>query len=79
MDDRWFLFLSALLRYLGTISYGIYLWHTLVIVAIKPLFLGQPEKGCLWSLSLTILFASLSWHFFEKPVRVFYGRASANS
>ncbi|MGO9462970.1 MAG: acyltransferase family protein [Isosphaeraceae bacterium] len=74
LDDRWFLTLTAPLRYLGTISYGIYLWHMLMIFTLKTFFLDDPAHGCLWALGLTLLFASLSWHFFEKPLMERFGR-----
>jgi hypothetical protein len=75
LDDGWFLNLTAPLRYLGTISYGIYLWHMLVISTLKPFFAGDPAHAFLWALGLTLLFASLSWHFFEKPLMERFGRA----
>jgi peptidoglycan/LPS O-acetylase OafA/YrhL len=68
IDDGWFLAATAPLRYLGTISYGIYLWHLLVIIAIRPLLVHQPARACLWTLGLTVVLAALSWHFFEKPL-----------
>jgi len=74
LDDGWFVTLTAPLRYLGTISYGIYLWHMLVIFTLKPFFAGDPAHAFLWVLGLTLLFASLSWHFFEKPLLERYGR-----
>jgi peptidoglycan/LPS O-acetylase OafA/YrhL len=58
---------TAPLRYLGTISYGIYLWHWLVLMALKPHLKNVPAKACALSLALTIGLAALSWHFFEKP------------
>lgn len=56
------------IRYLGTISYGIYLWHLPVILSIKSV--GSFEGGTALSLTLcfTLIFASGSWHFFEKPL-----------
>jgi peptidoglycan/LPS O-acetylase OafA/YrhL len=68
INDRWFLRLTAPLRYLGTISYGIYLWHILVIMSLKPLLMGDPARACRWTLGLTLLLATLSWHLFEKPL-----------
>jgi peptidoglycan/LPS O-acetylase OafA/YrhL len=57
----------------GTISYGIYLWHDLVLHAVFagtlrgnldgwPLFLA----GGAIALIVTLLIASLSWRFVER-------------
>lgn len=53
-------------RYLGEISYGIYLWHLPVLMT---LIAKTPWRG--WSLLratfiATIILAALSWHGFEK-------------
>jgi peptidoglycan/LPS O-acetylase OafA/YrhL len=79
LNDRWFLALTSPLRYLGTISYGIYLWHMLVLTALKPLFPGSPAAACAWVLSLTLLLATLSWHFFEKPLLDRFGQGRPGS
>ena len=68
INDGWFLTLTTPLRYIGKISYGIYLWHSLVITALKPILAQDPARAFLWTLCLTLLLASLSWHFFEQPV-----------
>ena len=55
------------IRYLGEVSYGIYLWH---LFAIKPVVSADlaplPMLGA--TLGLTLLLAAASWHFFEKPI-----------
>jgi peptidoglycan/LPS O-acetylase OafA/YrhL len=58
----------APLRYLGVISYGIYLWHLLIVHGLT----GQAPKIQGYQLLATVvictlLMASLSWHAFEKP------------
>lgn len=56
------------LFYLGTISYGIYLWHLPVLLSLKRLE-GISQGTILFvGLALTCLFASVSWHFFEEPL-----------
>jgi peptidoglycan/LPS O-acetylase OafA/YrhL len=62
------LFQNPVMRYLGTICYGIYLWHfPLIILSREALGLG------LWSsfavcAPLTLLLASLSYHWVELPM-----------
>jgi peptidoglycan/LPS O-acetylase OafA/YrhL len=54
-------------RYLGEISYGIYLWHFPVLLAL----LAQPtlRGDRLFVIVLTgaVLLASISWHWLERP------------
>jgi peptidoglycan/LPS O-acetylase OafA/YrhL len=59
------------LVYLGTISYGVYVWHGLVpAFAEHAAWLPYPEApGALRFLGVTgtaAVLASLSWHLFEK-------------
>jgi peptidoglycan/LPS O-acetylase OafA/YrhL len=80
INDPWFRALTAPLRYLGTISYGIYLWHALVIATLKRLIPGLPGLACCWTLAVTLALAAASWHIFEKPLMARFapagGRAS---
>ncbi len=76
IDDRWFLWLTRPFRYLGTISYGIYLWHSLVIMSFKPVFAGDPKRAFIWTMATTLVLASLSWHFFEQPMMARFRKAS---
>jgi len=56
------------INYLGKISYGIYLWHLPIILSLKKVEWLTSEKILLLTLALTFIFASISWHFFEKPL-----------
>ena len=56
------------LYYLGTISYGIYLWHMPILASLNRV-VGVPPLLQIAVLLLTsIILASISWHFFEKPI-----------
>lgn len=74
VNQKSLLLISAPFRYLGTISYGIYLWHLSIIEAFKRLGWLSGPQALPTILILTILFASASWHFFEKPIMQRFGR-----
>lgn len=59
--------LSTPLRYLGTISYGLYLWHLIVLLSVKDLEL-PPWQILVLTLMGTSLLAAASWHLLEQPV-----------
>jgi peptidoglycan/LPS O-acetylase OafA/YrhL len=55
------------LDYLGVISYGIYLWHLIVILSLKK-FAPTPDYRFLLKTILCVLVLSaISWHFMEQP------------
>jgi peptidoglycan/LPS O-acetylase OafA/YrhL len=56
------------LFYLGTLSYGIYLWHLPVLLSLKRLTWISQGTALFVGVALTCLFASVSWHFFEEPL-----------
>lgn len=66
LNQIWFVRWTAPLRYLGTISYGIYLWHLPVLLSLKKIPFESKLNFSISTVGLTILCASLSWHFFEK-------------
>ena len=63
----WLVRALAPLLYIGKISYGIYLWHFPVIYAFMKTGLPRARMAVLIIFS-TLLLASFSWHFFEKPL-----------
>lgn len=61
--------ISAPLRYFGVISYGLYLWHVPVIYSLKKTSLAsQPSTFLIYTMVITFICASASWHLFEKPM-----------
>jgi peptidoglycan/LPS O-acetylase OafA/YrhL len=54
-------------RYLGTISYSIYLYQQVIIVPVKHATAGVPLISLPATLAVVILAASASYWFIEKP------------
>jgi len=63
---------DARLRYLGKISYGLYIYHSFVFIVMwaigRALHLNEPIWFDVLRVAVTILVASLSWHFIEEPI-----------
>ena len=59
------------LRWIGTRSYGIYLWHYPVFVLSTPVQeIGNPVYWhCAVRIGATFILAELSYHFIEQPIR----------
>ena len=64
---------TRVLVFLGTISYGIFLWHYYLIVIVQADWFGwQPDEGhalvlLVIVLALTIAISTLSWNAIERP------------
>ncbi|WP_353097664.1 acyltransferase family protein [Tissierella praeacuta] len=59
------------LRWIGTRSYGIYLWHYPIMVLSTPIYeIGNPSYLRVFiQLIITCIIAELSYHFIEMPIR----------
>jgi peptidoglycan/LPS O-acetylase OafA/YrhL len=57
-------------RYLGTISYGIYLWHLAEMLSIKRTGAFDGAQALPLVIMITLLLAAGSWHLFEKPLMI---------
>ena len=60
----------AWMRYLGRISYGLYVYHYIILWLTTEVVFPElpPLPGAAIALPLTILVASVSFRFFEKPI-----------
>ncbi len=67
------------LVYLGRISYGLYLFHMFWIWLLTeqkgvPILRYHPYRGYVVAFVLTVVSASVSYHFFERPILKFKER-----
>jgi len=67
VQAAWIVRALAPLRYLGTISYGIYLWHLPVISSFEHLTWLTGERALPVVLGVTVVLAAGSWSLFERP------------
>ena len=59
------------LVYLGTISYGIYVWHLMMPFFFESAGIAIPDRGASLLALMTLpslALAMLSWHLFERPI-----------
>lgn len=69
----------APLRWIGLASYGIYLWHWVIFVILTPERTGTQGSALLSiRVAITLLVATISYIFVEKPIRQWSPRRSAN-
>ncbi len=63
---------------LGTISYGIYLYHLLVFAAVTLVHVHLGIKGSIWidmgKIAASIGVAALSWKYVERPILAYKDR-----
>ena len=56
--------------YLGNISYSMYLLHFPILLAMEQFGLARGAGGLLLFLALTMLASTLTYRFFERPMRL---------
>jgi peptidoglycan/LPS O-acetylase OafA/YrhL len=59
------------LHYVGEVSYGVYLWHLFAIELWLHVGGFTSSEVLMLTLGLTLVLASVSWHFFERPILEF--------
>lgn len=65
---------SSVLVFLGTVSYGLYLWHWFLLGIVQGEWLGWPLRHGNWvvllvvGLPVVIAAATASWYLLERPV-----------
>jgi peptidoglycan/LPS O-acetylase OafA/YrhL len=62
---------QGVLRYIGKISYGLYVIHFFVYEALAPYLspsIRDPYAQAVVCAAVTIVLAAVSWHFFECPI-----------
>lgn len=68
------------MRYLGNISYGIYLWHLPVLLTLRNRFdWTDPQQLLIATIITTVVLAAISWHAFESPLRSWLTRKYTRS
>ena len=68
------------LVWVGTISYGVYVWHLVAPVLLERLGVPLPAFGfarCAWMLTCGIGVAALTWYGFERPLNRLKDRRAA--
>jgi hypothetical protein len=59
---------QPVIQFLGNISYSLYLWHWPILIIGGAIF-GQSVLGNLGLVALSILLASLTFYWVERPIR----------
>jgi len=56
------------IRYLGVVSYGVYLWHLFAIRWVQGSPALEPAQALAAVIGVAVALAALSWHTFERPI-----------
>jgi len=65
---------SPFFRWLGQISFGVFLWHPMLLDAIRSMLGRQPFDGGFWislifTLAASMIVATASWKYLEEPLQ----------
>lgn len=66
---------NPVMRYLGEISYAIYLWHGAALLIAKEALGLLDWRGPVLALGFTLIISAASYEFVEKPVMQWWRRA----
>jgi peptidoglycan/LPS O-acetylase OafA/YrhL len=87
VEKPWFVLENKIVKYLGKISYGLYMYHDLaIIISIQAITYLLPDlspgiySACLYLFTLILSFiaAYLSFHYFEEPLRLRWNKSLKN-
>jgi peptidoglycan/LPS O-acetylase OafA/YrhL len=56
------------LLYIGKISYGIYLWHMLILYSLIQAGIKNQFQITIVAIIMVLVISSFTWHLFEKPL-----------
>lgn len=68
-DSRLYLATNPVARYLGQVSYSVYLWHWPIFVYLAALVGKQSPVYLAGALPLAIVVGAVAFHLFEDPIR----------
>jgi peptidoglycan/LPS O-acetylase OafA/YrhL len=56
------------IRYIGKLSYGLYLWHWPIFMGVQSA-MPRSDDWVYWAMAITVVLSVLTFHFFEQPIR----------
>jgi peptidoglycan/LPS O-acetylase OafA/YrhL len=76
-NSVWLTRILSPISYVGKISYGVYLWHMLVIESIIKIGITHSARAGGLIIVLVLIISSFTWHFFEQPlIRKYHDKPS---
>ncbi|WP_395054811.1 acyltransferase family protein [Polaromonas sp.] len=56
------------IRYIGRLSYGLYLWHWPIFIGVQSA-MPRSDDWVYWAMAITVVLSVITFHFFEQPIR----------